>query len=305
MLEIKHSEKGVTIVELLIVLSLFSLVLGGIYQLYFLTERNFTQSETQSQVIQEANSFQAIISNEIRSAVKPDETRHAVVVSNSNDEIDIYRFFATDNEFERISYRIDESQNILEKGWIRNTNPANLDTINNWRTVLNNVSSLTIEDETPNAESERRITKINLNIEHPSNYNMTIENTYMNRSGKINYAGFEGHPDTPVPVTGIETDKMLYTVARPASTIQITANIIPTNAWNKTVQYSSNSNWITFPSGVTSESGVNNQVNIAQNGGPAGQSRNYRREGVITIRSDEGDFSVNIIIKQNGARSSW
>ena len=105
-----HDQYGFTAVELLLVLALLGLVLAGIYQFFFFTNRSYTQAERQSISVQEANLFLLNIEKDIRSASQPNDLTTAIRVLNSSghqarkgQRLDIYRYNDQNDQYEKLA----------------------------------------------------------------------------------------------------------------------------------------------------------------------------------------------------------
>ena len=169
-----HYQRGFTLVELLLALALLGLVLAGIYNFFFFTNRAYTQAEGQSISVQEANLFLLNIEKDIRSASQPNDLTTAIRVLNSSghqarkgQRLDIYRYNDQNDQYERIAYRSDG--NVLRKGSVTANNQINTASPQyapqNWKTLLPKWC-LMIEDDfyhdvpmTVRSPSERRLIK--------------------------------------------------------------------------------------------------------------------------------------------------
>jgi prepilin-type N-terminal cleavage/methylation domain-containing protein len=333
-----HDQRGFTAVELLLVLALLGLVLAGIYNFFFFTNRSYTQAESQSISVQEANLFLLNIEKDIRSASQPNDLTTAVRVLNSSgnqarkgQRLDIYRFNNQTDQYERIAYRIDGT--VLQKGSVTSNNQINTaspqyGTISNWKTIVTNVGAYD-EDEflfidasnDSTVTSERRLIKVDLKILDPdTNRPLTLATSCLSRSGRSTTSQIASGDTTTitiVPVTGItiyddsDSEVTAITTNNQEQTITVKAVVAPEDADRQTVNWTENSSWVTLGETSTS-SGEWQTINLTAITYYGGNTRTAS----ITIESTDGSnitktltitqsrkLVTNIIIKtpdQNG-----
>lgn len=310
-----NNQKGITLVELLLVLALLGLVLAGIYQFFFFTNRTYSNAESQSISIQEANLFIANIEKDIRSASQPNNDTTAVRVLNSTgsqsrkgQQVDIYRYNDSAGLYERISYKIDGTE--LLKGSATSatqvlTASPQYSTITGWETIVTNINNyedtefLFVDASNDGTvTSERRLIKVNLKILDPdTNRPLNFQTSCLSRSGRSTtsqIAAGDTSTITIVPVTGITiTDESGNEVENidtdnQGQTITVTAVVSPEDADRQTVNWSENSSWVTL--GKTStDSGEQQTITLTANtsSGHGGYGSNTRT-ATITVQSTDG-----------------
>ena len=333
-----HYQRGFTLVELLLALALLGLVLAGIYNFFFFTNRAYTQAEGQSISVQEANLFLLNIEKDIRSASQPNNLTTAVrVLNNSGNQarqgqrIDIYRYNSSTDQYERIAYRIDGTT--LQKGSaVSNTQVSSASpqygTINNWQTIVTNVDTyeedeflfIDASDDTT-VTSERRLLKIDLKILDPdTNRPLTLADSCMSRSGRSTtsqIAAGDTTTITMVPVTGITIYKSgsevtEITTTNQAQTIIVTGVVAPEDADQKNLKWTENSNWITL-SKTTTASDEQLTITLTSNtgggggpggpGGPGGGGEVSDRTAIITVAATDGSgVTKTLTIRQQRNR---
>ncbi len=186
------NNKGFTIVELIIVLSLLSMVLTGVLTFLGYSLGVFGDTKARTIVQDEVNSVLKTLANDIRSASKPDLKNKAIVVykgakkSNEGDRIDIYDY--RDNKYQLISYKY-ENQRLYRGVKEAKTADDIIDSAVVYSIFLEGVKYPSegelFEDITADAKSDRRTIRINLNVEDSEGKirrPVTISATYTSRS---------------------------------------------------------------------------------------------------------------------------
>lgn len=194
------SAKGFSLMELIITLTLLSIVLAGIYTLYFYVQTGFNMTDARSEINHQMNFAFMQMTNDIRSASKPNnETMSVRVVSQY--EMLIY----TQNKESKyivISYKINTEKKILQRGWVECAteippevkNPS-YGIIENWETVMAGVLEsasipdgdytscfLDITDADTNERREISITLIGNDSNRPLNRPIVSVKTLTSRS---------------------------------------------------------------------------------------------------------------------------
>lgn len=323
---INYNQKGFTLVELMMVLVLLGLILAGIYQFFFFTNRAYTDADKKSIAIQEANLFISQIEREIRQATKPNEKTKAVRILNDGEQIDIYSFNNESNQYKRTSYRLDPNDKTqLQKGWVEvdasatipgeDANPQYAEILDTgtgaWKDIVTNVDSpenlfMDSTDDTT-ITSERRLIKVNLKILDPeTNRPLSLATSVMSRSGRslTSILSSEGETDnyiylaTDIKIIDNSTGKVITikNAIRDKQYIKVTAVINPEYASNKDVNWTSNKNWLSFAKPSTS-SGEEQVITVEANDAFAASAR----EGeIIAKTADASDIEAIVTIKQKG-----
>ena len=85
-----NNEKGFTLVELMVTLSIMGIVLAAAYNFFFFTHKSYALADARSAAIQEVDLLFLQLEKDIRSASAPNSTTRAVTISNDGQQIDIY-----------------------------------------------------------------------------------------------------------------------------------------------------------------------------------------------------------------------
>lgn len=320
-----NNQKGITLVELLLVLALLGLVLAGIYQFFFFTNRTYSNAESQSISIQEANLFIANIEKDIRSASQPNDATTAIRVLNNSgsqarkgQQLDIYRYNTSTGIYERISYKIDGTE--LLKGSATSesqvlTASPQYGTITEWQTIVTNINDyedtefLFVDASNDGTvTSERRLIKVNLKIFDPdTNRPLNFQTSCLSRSGRSTtsqIAAGDTSTITIVPVTGITlTDESGNEVEsvntnNQGQTIIVTAVVSPEDADRPTVSWSENISWVTLGETDTS-SGEQQTITLTANTSSGYGGSGNTRTATITVTSADGNITKTLTITQS------
>lgn len=324
-----NTDKGFTLVELLLVLALLGMVLAGIFQFFFFTNRTYADTDSMSQVIQETNLFISQIEREIRSASKPNDATKAVRVLNNGEQIDIYLYHSSDDKYERISYRLNPSNKTqLQRGSISAAASQSVPGTGSnpqygaipedaWKTLVTNVANhsqnatlFTDISDDQYLTSERRHISIDLRILDPdSNRSVTVQTSAMSRSGRsktslIAAGGADAIPASNVivlyngsPITSIQTDWR-------GKTFSVIGKIEPLAATNRSIKWSNNRDWASFGRDTTKSTEVQT-IQIKENKGrwvgfPGRYEASQPRDVTITVKSGDDKASTTFIIRQGG-----
>ncbi len=326
---INYKQKGFTLVELMMVLVLLGLILAGIYQFFFFTNRAYTDADKKSIAIQEANLFISQIEREIRQATKPNERTKAVRILNDGEQIDIYSFNNETNQYKRTSYRLDPNDKTqLQKGWVvagastivpgTDANPQYaeiLDTgVGAWKSMVTNVDStenlfMDSTDDTT-ITSERRLVKINLKILDPqTNRPISLATSVMSRSGRslTSILSSEGETDnyiylaTDIKIIDNSTGKVITnkSINKNKQDIKLKAIINPEYASNKEITWeSSDTSWAKIGN-IKTNSG-DEQIISVEKYDKFSLVITYYRDATITVKSTDGsDIYATVNISQS------
>lgn len=126
----KASQRGFTLLELVLVLGILTLAAGGIFSFYFLTGKTWNRSEENASYMNELRLLLAEIGDEIREA-------SLVNASSSLLQLEM----AENSQTYVVKYRISGSQ--LEKSKVLKNSP------DNYRTILKNIYPLTDSSQQP------------------------------------------------------------------------------------------------------------------------------------------------------------
>jgi len=187
------SNKGFTLAELVIVLSLLGIVLTGIISFLGYSIDVFGDTRARTVVQDDVSNALKLIASDIRSASKPDLTIRSIMVykgsnaSDRGDRIDIYDY--KDNKYSLVSYKYDDK--VLYRG-VKEADKLE-DIIGNtgvdYSVFLEGIIYPTetdlFEDITTNPGSDRRTIRINLIAEDKEgkiNKPVVITATYTSRS---------------------------------------------------------------------------------------------------------------------------
>lgn len=124
-----QTRRGLTLIELIVVLALLSIVFAALIQFFMAAQRSWTSTEIQNRLSDEANVVLANISREVRSAQKPNGLSTAVSNPNitqqpplaNRSRLDLYRFDSSLNTMIRVQYRLEAG--ILQRGWVASAQP--------------------------------------------------------------------------------------------------------------------------------------------------------------------------------------
>lgn len=144
--QITKNSRGFSLIELIIVLFLLSIVIAGVYQLFFFSQSSWTRSAAESRAIQDARNVLMQMDREIRQARSPNEGTPPVVFV-ASDEIRVYSDVRGDGRPEMISYHCPGSQGQEEPRPLQRSvvdpdgdeYPYTYDTPSGWIAIADNV----------------------------------------------------------------------------------------------------------------------------------------------------------------------
>lgn len=137
----KLNQKGFTLLELILVLGILTLAVGGIFNFYFLTAKTWHKSEQDAAYMNELRNLLSEISSEIREA-------SLLNVSSNILQLEIKK----NSQEYTIKYRI--NNNHLEKSKVMKENP------DNYEIILQNIYPLTDSSQNPLPFFDRKGKKI-------------------------------------------------------------------------------------------------------------------------------------------------
>lgn len=110
------SDDGLTLVELLLVIAVTSILVLALNSFFISFYGNWQNSEEDSQIVRDLNFLKSVLTRDIRSAVKPDNSTYAVVVDDSDGRtINLYKILDNSDEMLNISYSLEDDGIILRK----------------------------------------------------------------------------------------------------------------------------------------------------------------------------------------------
>lgn len=177
--------RGFTLVELIIVLTLLLVVLAAVFDFFDFTQKVYVKTETQNILQDEVNKVIKYLSDDIRSAAKPDDSTKPILVfkdgssADAGNQIDIYDY--KDGTFYKTSYIFED--NALKRGVV---NKSTADSIKSasviYETILEGAQYPSTGElftdstvETPGEVVDRRHIEINLLVKDPHD---NISNVY-------------------------------------------------------------------------------------------------------------------------------
>ncbi|MGE5416852.1 MAG: type II secretion system protein J [Acidobacteriota bacterium] len=138
-----NSNSGITLVELLVVLLIFGVVLGGIYQFFDFGQRTIDETETLNIMQQKVSLFTTEIRREATGAVNAADGLDPIVVSPSGKDVDIYTDIDWDNIPELVQYRWHGGtlqRRVVES--TTTTKPYKFESDPDWKTVFDHPRKL-------------------------------------------------------------------------------------------------------------------------------------------------------------------
>ena len=177
--------RGFTLVELIIVLSLLLVILVAVFNFFDFTQKVYVKTETQNILQDEVNKVIKYLSDDIRSAAKPDDSIKSILVykdgtsAEAGNRIDIYDY--KDSVFYKTSYIYDD--NTLKRGVVNKDTADSIKSASvTYETIIEGVqypstgelfTDLTVE--TAGEVIDKRHIKINLIVKDPHD---KISNVY-------------------------------------------------------------------------------------------------------------------------------
>ena len=145
--ENRWNHRGMTVIEVLIVIVLMAVVLAPAVNALSTTTKIWSHNSAINPCIAQANASMSWIGREIRSAAQPSSTVDSVLVEDGGQRIIIYRYNETDAEWEKIVYQINADSQ-LRKIILSDSDPADAisaaipgDSDSGWTTLLEGVTS--------------------------------------------------------------------------------------------------------------------------------------------------------------------
>lgn len=255
--KIIFNNKGITLVELLIVLVLLAVVMVPAYNAIGVTNRIWSHNEAINPGITQANVAMTYISREIRESAQPSKTVDSVIVEDSGQSLVIYRYNEKNAEWEKIIYKT--VNNKLNRIILSKDDPADIisaaipgSTDAGWNTLVEGVSSNPVFTR----PAKSRAVEVHLQVSDNANNNprfspYTVASTYMVRSRAVGAITGEPVADetgtTIVPVNKVVLDSNAVTLRiLGVNQRTLTATIWPANATDKSITWTtSHPDWVT------------------------------------------------------------
>ncbi|MGI6436354.1 MAG: Ig-like domain-containing protein [Syntrophomonadaceae bacterium] len=253
------NKQGFTLVELLMVVALLGIVMAIPIQALFLTNRDWQYNQAMSPALMDGNLFFSRLGSEIRSADKPEGGSKSVDIDNN--QLIIFRPAGT--EWERVEYRLNDTSQV-QRGTFTGSASQVLDrdnnSINNWDTIVYNVSLIDFSDADPGSTADRRLIQVSMQLSDSSDpprfQPFLVESNFLSRSQQSG-SGTGGGGTSPgtISVTRVVLSKTSLELQR-SQTASLQAMISPANATNKTVSWSSSNTGVATVSGSGSTATV-------------------------------------------------
>jgi|LSQX01.3.fsa_nt_gb prepilin-type N-terminal cleavage/methylation domain-containing protein len=255
--KIIFNNKGITLVELLIVLVLLAVVMVPAYNAIGVTNRIWSHNEAINPGITQANVAMTYISREIRESAQPSKTVDSVIVEDSGQSLVIYRYNEKNAEWEKIIYKT--VNNKLNRIILSKDDPADIisaaipgSTDAGWNTLVEGVSSNPVFTR----PAKSRAVEVHLQVSDNANNNprfspYTVASTYMVRSREVGAITGEPVADetgtTTVSVNKVVLDSNAVTLRiLGVNQTTLTATIWPANATDKSITWTtSHPDWVT------------------------------------------------------------
>ncbi len=109
-----RNKRGITLVELLVVLALLSMTIGVIYMYFDYGYKSWNRASAEARAVQEARLFIDVLNREVHQARVATNGGTAVAVSAGNTQLDVYTDVSGDGRPELVRYRLVDGR--LERG---------------------------------------------------------------------------------------------------------------------------------------------------------------------------------------------
>lgn len=274
-----NNQKGFSLVELLVTLSIMGIVLVAAYNFFFYAHKSYALADARSAAIQEVDLFFLQLEKDIRSASIPNSISRAINVSDNNQQIDIYstKSISSGDDITKsyllTSYRLNGRE--IQRGYTSSTlqsndpNPQYGGIPDNgdgaWKTIVNNIlpGEAEIFNDRNDADdtSTRRLIDVDLYVQ-PSQLNNSInmKTSLLSRTGRSTSSIIEDTEGTVYKKAsyikffnnaGVEITDL--SVGKSGATVNITASAFASDgspATNRNILFKQNIfsiGWATFP----------------------------------------------------------
>ena len=123
------NEKGVTLIELILAISIFMIISLSIHAYYISFYKNLNKAQEESDLVKEWNFISSILSIDIRSAVRPNGYKFPVKIGSNNKILELYRPANNSNKLLYIQYLLNDEGILIRKinKSLNNNFPYNFD----------------------------------------------------------------------------------------------------------------------------------------------------------------------------------
>lgn len=329
---IMKSQQGLTLVEVIVVLVLLSIVAMASMQLFHLASANWNKASASSMAMLDASRLMQDISFDVRSAQKFAESgASSVKILNTADGmpadgagIAIYHINTDVSpiKYEVVFYWLDSNKNLHRGFASTDTATAALNLTYNEPTVSDKTIArgvtvgelfrdTTINPPPPAPPRERREIAVNLTLEDilptPRFAAINLNSSYLTRSqeiGALTPTGVKVVRVSGIDMTFSNLGSITYNsslnsidVPRAGGTFTVTASFTPLNATNQNLTWNTNKSWVTLSNNRASTITVTIADNSAWD--------TIKQQGTLTLTADDGNWSCNVNIRQNGTWSWW
>lgn len=173
-----RNQNGFTLTELMVVLALLGLVLAGIYQLLFFSQRSYESAGAESGIAQEARLFVMRLERDIRNARQAATGTNAVTITENR--INIYTDVTADGKPELVVYRLNNGA--LQRAVVQRDartpdeypytfgNPAHWQTVVS-RVVETDIAKIFSINDDPRRSFPRALVNVDMTVADPAQDN--------------------------------------------------------------------------------------------------------------------------------------
>jgi len=107
---------GLTLIEVLLAVAVMAIIVGALSNYMLSFNNNWEDAQVNSKIIDDLNFVKSMLTRDIRSAVRPDNSTFPVVVdSTTNKKISLYRLNENDNKMRNIEYSLNNNGELVRK----------------------------------------------------------------------------------------------------------------------------------------------------------------------------------------------
>lgn len=108
--------EGLTLIEVLLAVAVMAIILGALSNYMLSFYNHWEDAQVNSKIIDDLNFVKSMLTRDIRSAVRPDNSTFPVVVdSTTNKNIGLYRLNENDNKMRNIEYSLNNNGELVRK----------------------------------------------------------------------------------------------------------------------------------------------------------------------------------------------